>query len=80
MLISMSTITEALPYIQIFLSIILVISILLQQSSAGLGGTFGGSDSLSTFHTRRGFEKVLFYTAIITAVLLTLASLAAVLV
>ncbi len=80
MLISMSTITEALPYIQIFLSIILTASILLQQSSAGLGGTFGGSDSLSTFHTRRGFEKVLFYTAIITAVLFAIASFAAILV
>ena len=76
----MSTTIEALPYVQIFLSVILTLSILLQQSSAGLGGTFGGSDSLATFHTRRGFEKVLFYTSIVSAVLFAIACFVAILV
>lgn len=66
-----------LPYIQIILSVLLVAAILLQQTEAGLGGAFGGSDSVSGHHTRRGFEKVLFYGTIIIAVLFALSALIA---
>lgn len=67
--IPMTAITQVLPFIQVILSIILIASILLQQSSAGLGGAMGGSDASATFHTRRGFEKFLFYFTIAIAVL-----------
>jgi len=60
---------EILPYAQVALSFILIVVILLQQTGAGLGGAFGGADSTSGFHTRRGAEKVLFYTTIIIAIL-----------
>jgi protein translocase SecG subunit len=40
-------ITEVLPYVQIILSVLLVLGILLQQSEAGLGGAFGGGDGFS---------------------------------
>jgi len=65
----MEFLTKSLPYIQITLSILLVAVILLQQTGAGLGGAFGGSDSSSGFHTRRGVEKVLFNSTIIIAIL-----------
>ncbi len=71
----METLSAILPYIQIALSILLVLAIILQQTGAGLGGAFGGSDSSSGFHTRRGFEKVLFNITIILAILFTLTAL-----
>lgn len=59
-----------LPYIQIGLALFLIAGIILQQSSASLGGAFGGGDNWSaSFHTRRGAEKILFNATIIFAVL-----------
>lgn len=65
----MQTLEAILPYIQIALSILLVLTILLQQTGAGLGGAFGGDNFSSGFHTRRGFEKTLFNATIIIALL-----------
>jgi preprotein translocase subunit SecG len=62
-------IISTLPVIQIILAVLLTVSVLLQQSDAGAGGAFGGSDSVSTWKTRRGFEKFLFFFTIIVAVL-----------
>ena len=75
---SMEIITNALPWIQIALSILLIASVVLQQSAAGLGGALGGSDASVTFHTRRGFEKILFYSTIILGILFVAAGLLAV--
>ncbi|MEX0933658.1 MAG: preprotein translocase subunit SecG [Candidatus Paceibacterota bacterium] len=63
-----------LPWIQITLSILLVVSVLLQQSSAGVGGIFGGADGGGFKHTRRGFEKFLFQATIVLAVLFGLSA------
>jgi protein translocase SecG subunit len=71
----MSFVAKILPYAQIILSVILVAAILLQQSAAGLGGALGGSDSDSFHHTRRGFEKFLFYLSIVCAILFALFAL-----
>lgn len=68
--------TSILPYAQIVLSVLLVIVILLQQTGAGVGGAFGGADSISGFHTRRGAEKALFYATIVIAILFALSSFA----
>jgi preprotein translocase subunit SecG len=63
-------ITEVLPYVQIILSVLLVLGILLQQSEAGLGGAFGGGDGFSSgYHTKRGAEKFIFIATIVVAVL-----------
>jgi len=71
----MNSISTILPYIQIGLSILLVGAVLLQRSGAGIGGAFGGGDNWNVgFHTRRGFEKVLFNSTIIIGVLFALAS------
>ncbi len=76
----MTNIANFLPYIQIVLSIILVIAILLQHSSAGAGGAFGGGDEGGLHHTRRGFEKFLFSSTIVVAILFALSAFIAILV
>lgn len=59
-----------LSIIQIVLSVLLVLSILLQQTGTGIDGALGGgSSSESITTTRRGSEKFLFYTTITLAVL-----------
>jgi len=74
-----STIVNILPYAQIGLAVLLSTGIILQHSDASLGGAFGGADNWSsTFHTRRGFEKILFYGTIVVAILFAITSLAAV--
>ncbi|HPS21703.1 MAG TPA: preprotein translocase subunit SecG [Candidatus Paceibacterota bacterium] len=73
----MQLIVKILPYAQIILSVILVIAILLQQSGAGVGGALGGNDS-SFHHTRRGFEKFLFYLSIVCGVLFALTAFLAI--
>ncbi len=69
-----------LPYIQIILAVLLVASVLMQKSEAGTGGIFGGADNWNAgYHTRRGFEKVLFNGTIILGILFCIASLLALL-
>jgi protein translocase SecG subunit len=71
------TLHGILPYIQILLSIVLVVCVLLQQTGATLGGAFGGDNFSAAYHTRRGSEKYLFYTSIVVGVLFAVASFAA---
>ena len=71
----MNLVIKILPYVQIIISVILVSAILLQQSAAGLGGALGGGDTESFHHTRRGFEKFLFYLSIVCGILFALFAL-----
>ncbi|MFA5932268.1 MAG: preprotein translocase subunit SecG [Candidatus Paceibacterota bacterium] len=71
----MNLVTKFLPYAQIILSVILVTAVLLQQSAAGLGGALGGGDTESFHHTRRGFEKFLFYLSMVCGILFALFAL-----
>lgn len=74
------TLINLLPYIQVILSVLLIVTILLQHSEAGVGSTFGGNDNFgSAFHTRRGGEKFLFVLAVVLAVLFAATSLGALL-
>jgi preprotein translocase subunit SecG len=74
----MSAISSILPYVQIAISALLIIAILLQQSGAANGGALGGSDNMSSvFHTRRGFEKLLFVSTIVLGVLFAVSAFAA---
>ncbi len=71
----MNQIVLILPYAQIVLAVLLVVAILLQRTSASLGGAFGGGDNFSSaFHTRRGFEKTLFVASIAIAVLFVISA------
>jgi len=74
----MATFTHLIPYVQIALSILLVAVILMQKSTADSGGAFGGSGNWNAgYHTRRGFEKVLFDATIVLAALFVVTSLTA---
>jgi len=76
----MTIIATILPYIQIILSLILVVTILLQQSDAGLGGVLGGGDTGGLYHTRRGFEKFLFVMTIVVGILFVASTIIAILI
>ena len=68
-------ISTVLPYVQVVLSVLLMIAIVLQRTGASLGGAFGADNFSSGFHTRRGFEKTLFRATIVLAVLFALSAL-----
>lgn len=70
----MENLANVLPYIQIILSILLIGSILLQQTGNDLGGAFGGGDNFSGGRTRRGIEKTLFNITIIIAILFVISA------
>lgn len=58
---------QAVQIFQIVISVLLILSILSQQRSAGLSATFGGGGG---FHvSKRGAEKVLFRMSIVFAIL-----------
>ncbi len=72
---SMVALQGILPYVQIALSVLLIIAILLQRTGASLGGAFGADNFSSGFHTRRGLEKTLFFATIILGTLFALSAL-----
>lgn len=72
---TMELVIKILPYAQIILGVILILSILLQQSGASTGGALGGGDTGSFHSTRRGFEKFLFILSIICSTLFVLSAL-----
>ncbi len=57
---------QILAIIQIIVSILLIITILLQQRGSGLGAAFGGSENI--YRTKRGAEKSIFISTIILAI------------
>lgn len=65
---------EILIIIQIFLSIFLIASILLQSRGSGLGSAWGGQSE--SFQTRRGLEKTLYFFTIILSLLFFIIQLA----
>lgn len=58
---------------QIIVSILLLLSILVQAKGTSLGQTFGGS---ANYHTKRGAEKALFVATIALAIIFVILSIA----
>lgn len=58
-------------------SVIMVISILLQQRGSGLGAAFGGESGV--YRSRRGIEKILYQITIAAAVAFVLSVIFAIL-
>jgi preprotein translocase subunit SecG len=57
---------EIIPFLQIFISILLVASVLLQKGGAAMGSAFGEGEG---FHTeKRGSEKFLFQGTIVLGI------------
>jgi preprotein translocase subunit SecG len=52
----------------IIISVLLILSVILQSKGAGLGG-LTGADAGSVFTARRGVERTLFRTTIVLSVL-----------
>lgn len=67
-----------LSLVQIVLVTLLVTSVLLQMQGAGLGSLFGSSET--SYHTKRGAEKTLFYATIALAIAFMATSLVSVMV
>ena len=70
---------QYLPYIQIVLSILLVVGILFQRSEASLGSAFGSDSAVGGRFMRRGFEKILFNATIVIGILFGLSAFASLL-
>ena len=51
----------------IIISVLLILSVILQSKGAGLGG-LTGADAGSVFTARRGVERTLFWTNIVLSV------------
>ena len=54
---------------QVVVSIILIVLVLLQERGAGLGSLFGGGGGGTPYQTRRGLEKIIFWSTIVAAVI-----------
>jgi len=52
--------------LQMIVSILLLLAILIQAKGTSLGRAFGGQTS---YHTKRGAEKALFYATIVLGLL-----------
>ncbi len=59
---------------QIVISILLMVTILMQQKGSGLGGAFGGDSAV--YRTKRGAEKFIFRLTIILSILFLATTLA----
>ncbi len=59
--------TTILNYLQLIVSVLLIILILLQQRGSGLGAAFGGGGDV--YLTKRGAEKTIFILTIILSVI-----------
>ncbi|MHB9019637.1 MAG: preprotein translocase subunit SecG [Minisyncoccota bacterium] len=57
---------STISIIQIVISVLLIIAILLQERSSGLSGVFGGNSEF--YHTRRGLEKIIFWSTIVLVI------------
>lgn len=58
---------KILNIIQLIVSLLLIISILLQSKGSGLGTVFGGGENI--YQVKRGAEKFLFIFTIILSIL-----------
>lgn len=58
---------ETFQVLTVVSAILMVITILLQSKGAGLGRAFGGGDS-DGYRTKRGAEKVVYNTTVLSAV------------
>lgn len=56
-----------LNYALIIISVLLIVSVIMQSKGAGLGG-LTGADAGSVFTARRGIERTLFWITIILSV------------
>ena len=64
-----------LKYSVALVAVLIIVSVLLQTRSGGLGSVFGGAGSSDIYKSRRGFEAFLYNSTVVLAVLLVVLSL-----
>lgn len=69
-------ISDILKYALAIDSVVLVISIVLQNRSGGLGTVFGGMSGGEFYRSRRGIEAILYNFTIISGILFVVIALA----
>ncbi len=55
-----------LQYLLVSISVLITMSVLMQNQGSGLGAAFGGESNI--YRTKRGTEKFLFYGTIVLIV------------
>lgn len=58
-------------------SVVMIVSILLQQRGSGLGAAFGGESGV--YRSRRGIEKILYQVTIVAGMVFVLSVIFAIL-
>lgn len=53
---------------QLVSAVVLIALIMLQERSSGLSGVFGGGSQDSSYQTRRGLERGIFWATILMAI------------
>lgn len=69
------SITDILKYVVAVIAILLIVSVLLQNRSGGLGTVFGGSGGGEFYRSKRGLEAFLYNGTIILGILFAVVSL-----
>lgn len=59
--------------LQIIVGVLLIVVVIIQQKGTGLGSAFGGN--LGLYRTKRGAEKLLFYTTFVFSAIFIILSL-----
>jgi preprotein translocase subunit SecG len=65
---------KILTYVELVTALLLTVTILMQSKGAGLGAVFGGEGNV--YRTKRGAERVLFFTTIALGVIFAGAAIA----
>lgn len=65
-----------LTVLQILVSILFMVSVLIQQKSSGFSSAIGGQSGATVQTTKRGAEKLVSQASVVLAVLFVLLSLA----
>ncbi|CAG1022573.1 hypothetical protein DOJK_01759 [Patescibacteria group bacterium] len=69
------SITDILKYVLVVISILLMVAVLLQNRSGGIGTVFGGSGGGEFYRSKRGIEAFLYNGTIILGILFAIVSL-----
>lgn len=69
---------KVINVLQIIVSVLLIVSILMQNKGSGLSAVFGGG--MGGYHTKRGFEKFLMNFSIVLSVLFIALAIASILI
>lgn len=65
---------QFLTIFQVIVSVLLILTILMQEKGVGLSATFGGGGEF--YRSKRGIDKVLFSLTVMLSILFIAASLA----